>query len=98
MPGRIRVGIEADEAMLAAQILAPCSLCRVRAHSVSDGMINGRNQIAEDAMRIARPRGKGCGYPGAGRTICRGDVSITPRSKKVVHRRLGLLRLRLLSF
>ena len=57
----------------------------VAGHAVGDGVVNGGDEVAEDAAQVAGPGIESLGNAGAHGAIRRGDVSKTPGSPEMVH-------------
>ena len=63
MARRVRVGIQADVAALAAHHDVRRPLGLLGSHAVLDCIIGSRDQVAEDAMVVTRPRSQRAGTP-----------------------------------
>jgi hypothetical protein len=59
----------------------------VAGHAVGDGVVGGGDDVAEDAVQVARPRGEGLRDASlAAGAVGSGDVGVAPRGPKAVHR------------
>lgn len=84
--GGVRVCVQADKAMLAAQNETAGGFSFSRFHAVGDGIVNGGDQVAEDAMVVAGPGRKARRNAGPCGIVRRCDVGIAPGSKELIHR------------
>src|SRR5579859_4542850 len=76
--------------MLAAQDEAASRFSLIGAHAVGDGVIDGCDEVAEDAAQVAGPSGETLGNSGALLGIGRSDVGITPGSPEMIHEWLSV--------
>ena len=88
--GGIGVGVETDKAVLSSQDEAACGFGLVDAHAVGDGVIDGGDEVAEDAAEVAGPGGEAFWDAGAYGGVRRGDVGITPGTPEMIHRGLSV--------
>jgi hypothetical protein len=91
MASGVRIGVETDEAVQAPVDDVSGSFGCLPAHPMGDGVVDGGNHIAEDAMLIfglgssGRPRIESGRNTAAGLRVRPGDVVIAPRSPEPVH-------------
>jgi len=85
--GGVGVGVEADEAVSAAMDDVGGLFGSLLLHSVCNGIVGGRNHIAEDTVLIlcGRPIGKSGRDAGAGLCVRASDVAVTPGGPETIH-------------
>ena len=83
--GRIGIGVEADEASFAAEDEASSHFCFVAVSAGGDGVIDGRDEVAENAAEIAGPVLEAAGNAWADGFFCVGDVAIAPGGPEQIH-------------
>ena len=78
-------GVEADEAMFGAHDQPAGSFGLVAGHSLQNGVVDGGDEVAEDAAQVAGPGIERLRNARAHGAIRRCDVSKTPGSPEMVH-------------
>jgi len=89
MAGGVWVGVEADKAVRVAMHDVDGLFGGLAGHAVGNGVVDGGDHIAEDAVLVLsfrrRPGVKGGGDPGSCLRVCVGDVTIAPGRPEAIH-------------
>jgi len=85
MAGCIGIGVEADEAVFAAEDEAGGHFGLVAVFTVGNGVVDGGDEVAEDAAEVAWPVFEAAGNSGANGFFGVGDVAIAPGSPEQIH-------------
>jgi hypothetical protein len=89
MTRRVRVGIQAHEAVQTAVNDVDRLFCFIARHPLADGVVDGGNYIAKNAMFIFsigwRPRSKCSRNASPGLAVFTGDIAVAPWSPEAIH-------------
>jgi len=89
MASGVRIGVEAHKTVHAAMDDVDGLFGGVARHAVSDGVVDGRDHIAKDAVLVVGPRWRPGiqrgGNAGAGLRVGAGDVAVAPRGPEAIH-------------
>jgi len=87
--GGVGIGVETDEAVLAAMDDVDGLFGGFARHAVGNGVVDGSDHVAKDAVSVfvigRRPGVQRGGDAGAGLRVCAGDVAIAPGSPEAIH-------------